>query len=146
MLASFALHAQPTKLFVWLTTGEQVAYHLEERPKMVSEGDHVHLTTRSADIVYATKDLQKVTFDDTPTRIDRAIDGGIDGKAVLTREQMTLSGFPSGAPVRIYDGSGRLVASHFVGADGRLSIAIGALPKGVNIVKTQYKSFKLIKK
>ena len=59
---------------------------------------------------------------------------------------MTLTGFKAGETVRVFDASGRLTLSEKINSDGTLTIALSALKQGVYIVKTQYKSFKFIKK
>ena len=71
LVVALAVHAQPTKIFVWLATGEQVTYNLADRPKMVVKDDNVHLTTKTADIIYAAKDIKKVTFDGEPMVLNK---------------------------------------------------------------------------
>lgn len=146
LVAALAVYAQPTKILVWLVTGEQVAYSLADRPKMVVENDNVHLTTTTADIVYAAKDIKKVTFDGQTDGIEQATMAGKTGEATLSQELMTFTGFKPGEAVRIFDAAGRLTVSNAINSDGSLTITLSGLKQGVYIVKTQYKSFKFIKK
>ncbi|GAB6975968.1 T9SS type A sorting domain-containing protein [Prevotella falsenii] len=146
LVIALAVHAQPTKIFVWLATGEQVTYNLADRPKMVVENDNVHLTTTTADIVYAAKDIKKVTFDGQTDGIEQATTAGKTGEATLSQEFMTLTGFKSGEAVHIFDAAGRLIVSDAINSDGSLTIMLSTFKQGVYIVKTQYKSFKFIKK
>ncbi len=146
LVVALAVHAQPTKIFVWLATGEQVTYNLADRPKMVVKDDNVNLTTKTADIIYAAKDIKKVTFDGETDGIEQATTTGKTGEATLTQEFMTLTGFKAGETVRVFDAAGRLTLSEKINSDGTLTIALSALKQGVYIVKTQYRSFKFIKK
>lgn len=146
LVASAALHAQPTRILLWLASGEQVAYNLSDRPKVVRDGGDVHLVTNTAEIVYAAGEVRKITFDDETSGIGRAADGQTSGQAIFAEGQMTLTGFRPGEPVRVFDAAGRLSSSHVVGSDGSLTVGLGALGKGVHIVKTQRQTFKFVKK
>lgn len=146
LVASAALHAQPTRILLWLASGEQVAYNLSDRPKVVRDGGDVHLVTNTAEIVYAAEEVRKITFDDETSGIGRAADGQTSGQAIFAEGQMTLTGFRPGEPVRVFDAAGRLSSCHVVGSDGSLTVGLGALGKGVHIVKTQRQTFKFVKK
>lgn len=146
LVASAALHAQPTRILLWLASGEQVAYNLSDRPKVVRDGGDVHLVTNTAEIVYAAEEVRKITFDDETSGIGRAADGQTSGQAIFAEGQMTLTGFRPGEPVRVFDAAGRLSSSHVVGSDGSLTVGLGALGKGVHIVKAQCQTFKFVKK
>lgn len=146
LVASAALYAQPTRILLWLASGEQVAYNLSDRPKVVRDGGDVHLVTNTAEIVYAAEEVRKITFDDETSGIGRAADGQTSGQAIFAEGQMTLTGFRPGEPVRVFDAAGRLSSSHVVGSDGSLTVGLGALGKGVHIVKAQCQTFKFVKK
>ena len=59
---------------------------------------------------------------------------------------MTFTEFKSGETVRIYNNAGQLAQSYKIGADGSLTVSLSNFQPGIYIVKTQYKTFKFIKK
>lgn len=146
LVASAVVYAQPTRILLWLSSGEQVAYNLSDRPKVVRDGNDVRLVTKTSEVVYAAEEVRKITFDDETSGIGRAAGDQTSGQAIFAEEQMTLTGFCPGEPVRVFDAAGRLCSSYVVGSDGSLTVGLGALGKGVHIVKTQRQTFKFVKK
>ena len=61
------------------------------------------------------------------------------------RETLTISGGEAGAPVYLYDVSGRKVGEYRLDPDGRTTIPVQNLGKSLYIVKTKTVSFKFRK-
>lgn len=146
LMAAITVCAQPTKILVWLTNGQKVSYNLSERPTMTVENENVRLKSKTVDLLYAVTDIQRVTFDDQTDGIESATKTNKSGNATLIQESMTFTEFKSGETVRIYNNAGQLAQSYKIGADGSLTVSLSNFQPGIYIVKTQYKSFKFIKK
>ena len=146
LMAAITVCAQPTKIRFWLTNGQKVSNNLSERPPMTVENDNVRLKSKTVDLLYAVTDIQRVTFDDQTDGIESATTTNKSGNATLTQESMTFTEFKSGETVRIYNNAGQLAQSYKIGADGSLTVSLSNFQPGIYIVKTQYKSFKFIKK
>ena len=61
-------------------------------------------------------------------------------------EQLLFQGFKAGQTVTIYDATGKAVAIHLIDAYGQLQLPISQLPPGLNIVKSESVTIKIMKK
>jgi hypothetical protein len=61
-------------------------------------------------------------------------------------ERLLFQGCKAGQIVTIYDATGKAVAIHHIDADGQLQLSISQLPSGLNIVKSESVTIKIMKK
>lgn len=145
MAFSSGLLAQEKYVVVETTFNERIICQFAENPKLTHENEYVVLSTTRAEIRYRTKEISKVyVYDSDKTGIDGVIkEQGrmkVDGDIIIFRD------FPPSEYVRIFTVDGLETGTYRVGSDGLLSIDLSELSKGVNIIKTKYQSFKIIKK
>jgi hypothetical protein len=91
--------------------------------------------------------LQKIAFDVVDLIANDIEQLAVKAEAQFSfqRETLTISGGEAGAPVYLYDVSGRKVGEYRLDPDGRTTIPVQNLGKSLYIVKTKTVSFKFRK-
>ena len=82
------------------------------------------------------------------TSIDHvaATDDKIPQIIFLNSSMLQLSGISKGTIVKLYSLEGKMVSQDTASNDSIITISLSQLPKGAYIVRTNQKSFKIIKK
>ena len=131
----------------WLLNGGTVTWQLSEQPKVeLIKGQFVISSTR-ATVYYAADDVEKFTLDTNgAAAIDRLMAGGNSPSVSREDGQLVVSGCRAGESVTVYQASGRESQRLRADGNGRLQLALDALPAGVYIVKSESVTFKIAKK
>ena len=93
---------------------------------------------------YAGGRLEEYLSEDQKTRIDE-VAGRADAtdRPVFSFDEARIEGLRPGAAVSVYALDGKCIDTVKAGDDGRVSVALGHLPKGVYILRTPTRSFKI---
>ena len=141
----------PTNIFiVWLDGGGTVSYQLSEKPEVRQNA--AELTVSSATrttVIYDWKEVLRFTLgNDELTTLDISTPQADSQKPLVSRdaERLLFQGCKAGQIVTIYDATGKAVAIHHIDADGQLQLSISQLPSGLNIVKSESVTIKIMKK
>lgn len=121
-------HAQ-NQLNIWQRSGGVVSYSFSERPRLVFEGETLRLSAGSVTVEYPSADIQKYTFENTPSSVG----------SVSARLQ-------EGGDVKIYTTDGVLVRTAAAAKDGTRTFSLDELPGGVYVVKSKSSTYKILKR
>lgn len=108
-----------------------------------SEGDLV-VACGSQTLTVSLEGLTLTYGEMESTRIDE-VAGRADAtdRPVFSFDEARIEGLRPGAAVSVYSLDGKCIDTVKAGDDGRVSVALGHLPKGVYILRTPTRSFKI---
>lgn len=146
LLLAVTAHASNVLVLHW-TSGVETTYVLtDDQPVMTFQGDSIVVTTKTSE---SRIDMTKVSFfryvlDGEATAIGD-ISTGTDGVAIHGN-RIDLSGLPAGSAVNLYDTAGKLYKALKADADGRCTVSIDDLARGVYIIRAWHVATKISKK
>lgn len=117
-------------LHVHTVTGGEVTYDFAEKPEVTFQASEMILTTTSTSVVYPLAEVTLFSFSSTETE---------------ALEQISASEPQGDASVSIFTADGRLVKSAEA-TNGVAHYSVAELPAGTYIIKSNQRSYKLIKK
>lgn len=140
-----------TYLVLTQTDGTINKFSLNEAPVLSYAGDSLVVTCGSDQLMTALEGLRDYSF--TTEQVTTSIkDVPATGSTSTTPasnvafSNATISGLKAGALVRVYNISGVAVSTLTADAEGKVSVDLNNLPKGVYILSTPSKSFKVLNK
>lgn len=126
----------------------QTAYvKLTDKPKVSFTVTQLEISGLNIALLY--DQVTAINFVDAEsTGIDHvaATEGKIPQIIFLNSSMLQLSGISKGTIVKMYSLEGKMVSQDTASNDGIITISLSQLPKGAYIVRTNQKSFKIIKK
>lgn len=131
---------------VYRTNGEVEYFTFDGRPTITYQGDNLIMVCGNQHVQYTLKGLEKIAF--TTTEVTGIGDlQGVEGVTFnFHDDQIAIANAKAGDTVRLYDTTGRMVDSSIVDSDGRLTLSLSALTKGIYIVKMGTTSYKILRK
>ena len=139
-LGTLVAHAEEGVTF-YLNTGGKVSFAFSERPVVKLSGDELTISTDgSNDVSYAYDAVKKVMFEsDIVTSVAAPTTATSDAHVLFSvdQNQIKASGLQVGERVSLYALNGTLQQTTIASSDGTTSLSLGALPKGVYVVRTQ---------
>lgn len=133
-----------TCVVVQFVSGENTEWMISEKPKMKQLDDRIVFYNDVTSVEYNTVDVAKLYFSKDGTGI---VQNGVDKQEINFDSMMfRLKGFLAGETVSVYAADGKLQTIWTISKDGSLTLPVTAMAQGVNIVKVQNKSFKIVRK
>ncbi len=135
-------------LIVWTADGNHRAFAFADQPRVtIEDGWFVVASTRTT-MRYAATSVEKFTL------LDGDEETGIEGGAWrvereawnIEREVLSMRGMSGQSVIRILTVGGSVVRQMRAADDGNVSLSIADLPRGIYVVQTPTKSFKIAKK
>lgn len=139
--AMLAASVQAQKVLdIKFTDGQHQQIKLEDDPQMVNDGTQWIVTAAGFEAEYAYSEVDELTITDTPTSVEK-----VEGNVGITYKNkvLTIDAVP-GTRVSIATVGGMMVKDLTVPSDGTLSVDMAALPKGIYIVVSNKKAFKIL--
>ena len=126
--------------------GHKCSYALTDRPKVTFDSNTLYVKAKSMENDFALKDVNKFVFaTGTPTSI-AAVDTNEYRFSFTDGENVVLEGYDAGTAVRLYDTTGKTIATTKADNDGRATISLAELPTGVYVISTaKGTTYKVIK-
>lgn len=136
-------------VYLELTSGSTVTFTISSYPVplFVTEGEKLIFSYDNDETTYEydMKDIVRIYVDkEQRTGIDNVVTAG--GDYQFSGEGILLTGYAANEPVRVYSAAGYEYLSLYATERGELRIPCSDLAKGVNIIKTKFHSFKVIRK
>jgi len=133
-----------TCVVVQFVSGEKAEWVISEKPKMKQLDDKIVFYNDVTSVEYNTVDVAKLYFSQDGTGI---IQIGVAKQEInFDSTGFCLKGFLAGETVSVYAADGKLLAILTIANDGSLMLPVTTMAQGVNIVKVQDKSFKIVRK
>ena len=142
-------------LVVWTKDGRSAGYAFAAHPVVSIDGNTFYVGKDGSKAVgYRASNILRFTisdhFEQSAGEVVKA-DGVAAEPALrpqlrLSPTTMCVSGLTPDAPVRIFDGSGRLVQQAVADSDGSLTMSMLPLRRGVYVISSGQTSFKIIRK
>ncbi len=146
-LGAASVKAQSTVKGIVIETagGQRTEYALTETPELTYDGNTVTLTTKNVSVNYTATQIVKVELTDIHETSIEAVKKE-KGQLVVLADQILLSGLSANEKVQLYNESGILRSSWKVASNGKLTISLSDLSRGMYIIKTNHQSFKVTRK
>lgn len=141
------LRAQPSSnlyAVVETTNGERMEYLLSDLPRIIYDDSMVTLTTNTTIVEFHPEEILKIYLTESTTAIDDC--KSPDGSFSLCHDQVLLSDFAANEVVTLYSADGHQLWRETIHDNGRLTITLDQLSKGIYIIKTNHQSIKITKK
>lgn len=137
--------ATPTHVVVWGTSGEVNYFALADRPEVTFRGNELIITMGGNQNDLAIPDVEKFTFSSGPNSIDEI---GLTSQVVIsfTGDEFGMTGLRPDTRVEFYTTDGRLALAFEADSEGCVSGSVGTLASGIYLIRTETKSFKILKK
>lgn len=150
LVAPLAAHADDNTLVLHFTDGTEMRYILnDDTPVMTFEGDSIVVTTQTVGTTgrYDLTDVDYFKYEVYDANAIVNVNTGADGNGLSVKgNRVDISGLPAGSSVFIYDTVGKLYSSLKADAQGRCSLSLDNLARGVYIIKAYHISTKITKK
>lgn len=123
--------------------GEAVFFEIAQKPVVSFSSSQVIITAGTQKVEYPLTDYRKLEFTDQhATAISKITEG--QNPVFSIGETFRASNLTPHSRVAVYSGNGMLLASASVDGNGQVSMDLSSY-KGLLIIKTSTKSFKIIK-
>lgn len=138
-----------TYLVLTETNGTVSKFALSYAPEITVQDSNLVVACQGDELVVALTNVRDYSFvvEQQVTGISH-ISIGDDGKPsnepTVSFRDATISGLRAGSRIAIYNMSGALVSQFNANEQGSASIDLSSLPKGVYVIYTPSKSFKII--
>lgn len=139
-----AMAESQMKLTIWAKDGTQVAYALDEEPKVTFTENSMVISSTKIEVNYPLQDMVRFTYGDEVTAVSHLRTDKspfkLDGKSLL---------FPAlrlNSVITVYSQSGTLVFQKTVRQGGEYAFPIDGLVKGVYVVKVNGVTYKFLKR
>ena len=153
-LSGFAQTVQEkiiTYLVLTETNGTKTEFALNSYPVITIESNDLVITCEGKKVSTALTGVQNYHFIEkkVPTAISNIPANDPKGETYTPRFSFSnaeVSGLKAGARVAIYNLNGTQISSVTADGEGRVTLDLSSLPKGVYILRTPTKSFKFMNK
>lgn len=143
-LATPALAAGDGAVVVETKSGEKVTFYYEAQPEITFAEADVEIKSSEQSVVYAMSDVAQIKFDDTITGIGAVSKN--ETRFTFSGTQVIIEGLAPQSKVAVFAADGKLWKQGSADANGKATLALGELTKGVYVVKTNKVSYKIVKK
>jgi hypothetical protein len=126
------------------TNGERLEYMLSDLPRIIYDDSMVTLTTNTTIVEFPQKEILKIYLTESITSINDC--KSPDGSFSLCHDQVFLTDFAVNEVVTLFCADGHQLWRETIHDNGRLTISLNQLPKGLYIIKTNHQSIKITKK
>lgn len=126
------------------TNGERMEYMLNDWPRIIYGDSMVTLTTNTTIVEFRPEEILKIYLTESITAINDC--KSPDGSISLSHNQILLSGFSANEVVTLFSADGHQLWRETIHDNGRLTITLDQLSKGIHIIKTNHQSIKIVKK
>lgn len=142
-----AMAVEQSLLTIVFHDGNKQSYVLTERPKVTFDATSLFVTGTTVSDTYRIAEVDKFVFDKgNPTDI-RDVASGEVRLTFVDGENVLLEGLQPSAVVRLFDISGKSLASLKATADGKASVSLEGGEAGVYVVSiSDGRTFKVMKK
>ncbi len=133
-------------LVAWTKDGEQIAFPFEDEPRITIEDTQFVVSSLKLTMEYAITDIERFTLleGDEATGME-----SVRAESLLQtewqRDHLSVSGMAAQSVVRVMTVGGSMVKQMRADAYGRVSLSMTDLPKGIYLVQTPTKTFKIRK-
>lgn len=127
--------------------GHKCSYALNDRPKVTFDSNTLYVKATSVENDYVLTDVNKFIFTEgTPTKL-AAVTAGEFRFSFTDGKNIVLEGHAAGTAVRIFDTTGKAVGATTANGEGRATINMDSLKKGIYVINTaDGKTYKVIKR
>jgi len=132
-----------SELLLTTRSGKAASFSLDSRPKVTMTATDVVLAFDGMEVRYPLKDFVRFCFLGDEVGVADIRKDAV--RYSVTPSEVKAEGMNAGDRLAVYTQGGVLLASATSAADGRASVSVSGLPKGVYIVKAGDKSFKIQK-
>ncbi len=144
LLPSSAM-ADPVKCLVLTESSGAVSkFALADAPVVTYSGSDIVVSCGGQTLTVGLEGLMLTFGDMEPTRIEAIKDGVAEpDRLQFSFGEASFEGLKPGALVNVYSIDGKMQTTAKADQDGRASVSLMSLPKGVYILRTPTKSFKI---
>lgn len=137
-------------LIISLTDGSESKFALADNPVITFNGDTLLITCASDELSVDLNGIKDYRFsvEQVSTRIDRpsVTPNGGEVRPTIAFGEAKFSGLEAGTRVMVYTIEGKAITTVKASADGEALVDLRSLPKGIYILRTPTKSFKIYNK
>ncbi len=129
---------------LWMASGSQVTYLLDELPVVTFQGEDLVLTTHMNVITYAADDVCKFTYSYVdPDKVTSLQSAGV--RFIVKDRVLTAYNLEPQSGVEVYSTGGILQAKGRSDRKGYAAVTLPAGANGVYVIKTSTANFKIRK-
>lgn len=137
-------YVEKTTLVVELSDGTQSEYFLEDEPVLTFTDDSIVVTCNNDVVQFAPDNVVDYHFNTRRVSTDiREAPATNDAEPSFSFSNATFSGLKAGTRIMVYTIDGKPVKTITAGQDGTAKIELSSLPRGIYIIRTPNKSFKV---
>lgn len=141
LLLPFSMQAQ--HLVLTQTDGTVSRFALTAEPVITYSGSDLVVTCDGQTLTTSLADIQSCTFDNEAAAIQPIQAQEQEVRPTFNFGQVSFSGLRAAATVVLYTLDGRTVSSQQADSQGHVTVDLTSHPKGVYILRTPNKSFKI---
>jgi len=136
-------------LVVTQNDGSVTKFALTDVPVVSFDGDSIEVTAAGEVLKFDLIGVSGYTFseEDVTTGVNSpTVDAGDTTKPSFKAGSAGFSGLKNGSTILVYTITGKAVAAVTADAEGNATVDLSQLPKGIYIIKTPGKSYKIVNK
>lgn len=143
-LAAPAFAAGDGAVVVETKSGEKVTFYYEAQPEITFADANVEIKSSEQSVVYAMNDVAQIKFDDTIAGIDDVSKN--ETRFTFSGTQLIIEGLAPQSKIAVFATDGKMWKEGTADANGKVTMAMGELTRGVYVIKTNKVSYKIVKK
>lgn len=149
LLSCFCLSAMAdepkTQLVVWAKDGTQVAYALDEKPKVTFTETDLVITANGVEVNYTLENMARFTYenDEVVSITNLQTD---ESSFKLNGESLLFPALKANSTVSVYSLNGTLVFKKTVRQNGEYALPLSNLNTGVYMVNVNGLTYKIVKR
>lgn len=134
LFLTMTIDASNVLVLHWASGATTTFVLVDDEPRLTFNGDSIFVTTANSESHVGMSEVSGFSYvlDSQATAINSVQNGHVIS---LKDNRLDVCGLPSGSEVKVFDTAGRLYKSIKVGQDGRCSLSIDSLSKGVYIIR-----------
>lgn len=131
------------ELLMTTKSGKTASFSLGNKPKVTMNATDVVIAFNGMTVHYPLQDFVSFRFTDDMVGVTDIRRDAV--RYSVSQSALSVEGLEAGARLAVYTQGGVLLSSATSAADGKASVSMSGLPKGVYIIKAGDKSFKIQK-
>lgn len=144
LMGQSAVAEERNALIIWAKDGTQVAYALNEEPKVTFTENSMVISSKGIEVDYPLQDMARFTYGN---EVNAVIDLKTDKSPFkLDGESLLFLALRPNSTVSVYSQNGTLVSQKTVRQGGEYVFPIGNLANGVYVVKVNGVTYKFLKR
>lgn len=143
LFCTLSLGIKAQTLVVWQKSGAKVTFQMDSQPKTLFSDNQLVIKTNTTEVSYPRESIIRYTYENLASGIDDAKQDGIDYDA--SQSKLSFAQLKAGEKVEIYSTDGSLMKSVKADKEGKLTVSLSELTKGVYVVKSSSSNFKILK-